>query len=78
MARLTSLYVVVALLVSRGLGSFLMRVVKQNQRNSYECGLSHSKVDACASYMQLASIRSVTLLLSPFVQSLTIIMIHLS
>jgi branched-subunit amino acid transport protein AzlD len=33
-----SLFIVVALLVSRALGFFCMRAVQQNQRNLYECG----------------------------------------
>jgi hypothetical protein len=54
MGEVISLYVVVALLVSRGLRFFLMRVVEQNQSNPYKCGSSHSKVVPCAPYIQLA------------------------
>jgi hypothetical protein len=43
-------FVVVALLVS---GAW----VRHNQRNPYECGSSHPKVVACASYIQLAELR---------------------
>jgi hypothetical protein len=28
-------------------------VAEQNQRKSYECGSSHSKIVACASYVHL-------------------------
>jgi hypothetical protein len=31
-------------------------VAEQNQRKSYECGLSYSKVVTCASYVQLAEL----------------------
>jgi hypothetical protein len=51
-----SLFVVVALLVSRGLGFLRMRAVRQNERNLYECGPSHSSVVACASNIQLAEL----------------------
>jgi hypothetical protein len=54
--EVTSLYVVVALLVSRGFGFFSMRVVEQSQRNPYECSSSHKKVVACASYIQCAEL----------------------
>jgi hypothetical protein len=50
----TSLFVVVALLVGKGLGSIRMRVVEQNERNSYECDSCHSKVVVYAHYIQLA------------------------
>jgi hypothetical protein len=50
------LFVVVALLVSRGLRFFCMRAVRQTQRNLYECGSSHSRVVACASNIQLAEL----------------------
>jgi hypothetical protein len=33
-----------------------MRAVEQNQRNSYECGTSHSKVIACAHYIQVVEL----------------------
>jgi hypothetical protein len=33
-----------------------MRVVEQNQRNSYECRSSHSKVVACVFYIQIAEL----------------------
>jgi hypothetical protein len=36
--EVNSLFIVVALLVSRGLGFHCMRAVRQNQRNLYECG----------------------------------------
>jgi hypothetical protein len=52
----TSLFIVVALLVSRGLGFFSMRVVEQNQRNPYECSSSHSKIVACAFYIHLVEL----------------------
>jgi hypothetical protein len=39
------------------LGDFQMRVVEQNQRNPYECSSSHSKVVACASYIQRAELQ---------------------
>jgi hypothetical protein len=52
----TSLYVIVALLISRGFGFFSMRDVRQSQINPYECGSSHSKVVACASDIQLAEL----------------------
>jgi hypothetical protein len=52
--EVNSLFVVVALLVSRVLVFFRMRVVRQNQRNLYECGSSHSRAVACASNIQLA------------------------
>jgi hypothetical protein len=55
-SEVNSLFIVVALLVSRDLGSFCMRVVQQNQRNIYECGLSHSRVVARASNIQLAEL----------------------
>jgi hypothetical protein len=48
------LFVVVALVVNRGLGFFRMRAVQKNQINLYECGSSHSRVVACASNIQLA------------------------
>jgi hypothetical protein len=51
MGKVTSLDVVASLLVSRGLGPFI-----GNQRKSYECGSSHSKVVPCASYVQLADL----------------------
>jgi hypothetical protein len=51
-----SFFVVVALLANRGLGFFRMRKVRQNQRNLYECGLSHSRVVACASNIQLVEL----------------------
>jgi hypothetical protein len=54
--EVNSLFVVVALLVSRGLGFFRMRAVQQNHRNLYECGSSHSRVVACASNIQLAEL----------------------
>jgi hypothetical protein len=54
--EVNSLFVVVALLVSRGLGFFRMRAVQQNHRNLYECGSSHSSVVACASNIQLAEL----------------------
>jgi hypothetical protein len=54
--EVNSLFVVVALLVNRGLGLLRMRVVRQNQRNLYECGSSHSRVVACASNIQLAEL----------------------
>jgi hypothetical protein len=53
MGEVTSLYIVVALLVGDHL----------------ECGSSHSKVVDCASYIQLAELSGVALLLSPFTQS---------
>jgi hypothetical protein len=54
--EVNSLFVVVALIVSRGLGFFCMRAVQQNQRNLYECGSSHSRVVACASNIQPAKL----------------------
>jgi hypothetical protein len=55
-SEVTSLYIVVALLASRDLESFSMRAVRQNQINPYECGSSNSKVDDCASYIQLVEL----------------------
>jgi hypothetical protein len=55
MGKVTSLDVGASFLVS-SLGSFCRKVVEQNQRKSYECGSSHSKVVACASYVQLAEL----------------------
>jgi hypothetical protein len=52
----TSLFIVVGILVSRGLGSFSTRVVQKNQRNPYDCSSSHSRVVACASNIQLAEL----------------------
>jgi hypothetical protein len=54
--KVISLFIVVAILVSRGLGFFCMRAVRQNQRNIYECGSSHSRVVACASNIQLVEL----------------------
>jgi hypothetical protein len=54
--EVNSLFVVVALFVSRGLGFFRLRVVQQNQINPYECGSSHSRGVARASYIQLAKV----------------------
>jgi hypothetical protein len=33
-----------------------MRAIEQNQKNPYECGSSHSKVVAYASYIQLVEL----------------------
>jgi hypothetical protein len=54
--EVNSLFVVVSLLVSRCLGFFCMRAMRQNQRNLYECGSSHSRVVACAFNIQLAEL----------------------
>jgi hypothetical protein len=54
--EVNSLFIGVALLVNRGLGFFCMRVVRQNQRNLYESGLSHSRVVACDSNIHLAEL----------------------
>jgi hypothetical protein len=54
--EVTFLYFVVALLVGGGLGFFSRMAVEQNQKNPYECGSSHSRVVACASYFQLAEL----------------------
>jgi hypothetical protein len=56
MGEVISLYVVVALLLNRGLGFFLMRVEEQNQSNPYECDSSHSKIIPYASYIQLVKL----------------------
>jgi hypothetical protein len=54
--KVSSLFVVVALLISRGSGFCRMRAVRQNQRNLYDCGSSHSRVVACASNIQFAEL----------------------
>jgi hypothetical protein len=54
--EVNSFFVVVALLISRGLGFLRMRTVRQNQRNLYECGSSHSRVVVCAFNIQLAEL----------------------
>jgi hypothetical protein len=54
--EVNSFFVVVALLISRGLGFLRMRMVRQNQRNLYECGSSHLRVVACAFNIQLAEL----------------------
>jgi hypothetical protein len=54
--EVNSLFILVALVVSRCLGFFCMRVVRQNQRNLYKCRSSHSRVVACASNIQLVEL----------------------
>jgi hypothetical protein len=54
--EVNSLFVVVELLISKGLGFFCMRAARQIQRNLYECGSSHPRVVACASNIQLVEL----------------------
>jgi hypothetical protein len=56
MGEVTSFYAVAAILIGRGLNPFCMMAVEQNQTNPYECGSSHSRVVACALYIQLVEL----------------------
>jgi hypothetical protein len=54
--EVSSLFIDVALLDSRGLGFFHLWAERQNKRNLYECGSSQSRLIASASNIQLAEL----------------------
>jgi hypothetical protein len=65
MGEVTSLYVVVAVLVSRGLGFFSMRVVEQNKEIPMSVAHLTQRLLYVLSISNLQSSRGVALLLSP-------------